>query len=509
MGRLLRAELKNPHLAARFDRIYAEALEIWDHEPLPKFTTHGRAHIEQVEENLDKLTRPLQESEKKRLSDEEIFVLLAGSCLHDIGMHRIDDPDVRENHPVAAYDMILNSSDQIPIEFREVTLPIKDPNATLAIAKIARGHWTEYALPLPAEDFICGNKEGRLRLLALLLAMADLLDMSSVRAHYSRSSHRFYRLGPVSELHHAKHRLVKGCSIKPTSPGLQFELKWRDNDGLVDNVNGWVMQWFNAQCRQLHPALHKASDGLIQWAKPWANVIFEPPEQRPVELSPAAKRFLMLERAEQIRINREAFASRFRESIANKEAAVFLFTADSDFDWRQLSDWCEAYGRSQQCHVAKVDVRGLAVYQFGSILAQILTQWKKTLPVCSSEETTARFESYVKLDDTPDIVTIVKTDEAGNASLPALLKLLMLRNSAAARVCFLICPKGKGPVEVDDATIVAFDGSTFPREEVETYLQKQHGFSEPESKEIYNRMERAHVTTRPADVYAYIEDYCK
>ena len=58
--------------------------------------------MEQVEKNLDDLTRPLQNS-SKRLSEDEIFVLLAGACLHDIGMHHIDDPYVRENHPVAAY----------------------------------------------------------------------------------------------------------------------------------------------------------------------------------------------------------------------------------------------------------------------------------------------------------------------------------------------------------------------------------------------------------------------
>src|SRR5688572_18420972 len=114
--RLLREEIKNPDLVGRFDRIYEEALRIWNSEPLPKFTTHGRDHIEQVEKNLDDLTRPLQESKEKRLSDEEIFVLLAGSCLHDIGMHRIDDENVRDNHPIAAYEIILNSSDRIPSE---------------------------------------------------------------------------------------------------------------------------------------------------------------------------------------------------------------------------------------------------------------------------------------------------------------------------------------------------------------------------------------------------------
>ena len=87
MDRLLREELRNSDLGTEFDRIYDEALEIWNNEPLPKYTTHGRDHMKQVEKNLDDLTRPLQNS-SKRLSEDEIFVLLAGACLHVVRMNK-------------------------------------------------------------------------------------------------------------------------------------------------------------------------------------------------------------------------------------------------------------------------------------------------------------------------------------------------------------------------------------------------------------------------------------
>ncbi|HET9526138.1 MAG TPA: hypothetical protein VFO99_08230 [Pyrinomonadaceae bacterium] len=512
MDRLLRAELQDTDLASRFERIYAESLRIWNSEPLPKYTTHGRDHMEQVEKNLDDLTRPLQDS-KNPLTRDEIFVLLAGACLHDVGMHRIDDPRVRENHPVAAYEMILHSSDRVPSELREVTLPIDDRNAREAIAKIARGHWIDYALPLPKIHYINGNKRGRLRLLALLLAMADLLDMSSVRAHYFRSSHRLYDLEPVSELHHVKHELVKGFSIGPPDnqvPGtLRYDLEWNDNDGLVEIVNGWVMQWFNSQWRQLHPVLLEDSGGSIHWTEPWSKVIFHPREGPATPLSTAARHLLMAERAEQLRIDREDFASHFRWVLANKEAAVFLFPADSDLDWQQLSDWCEAYARSRDnCHVARIDVRGNAVFQFASIVGHIMKQWGLTMPVCADEEAIGLFENCLRLANSPDIVTIVNADEASHSSVATLLKKLMSRDSAAARVCLLICPKEKRSYELDNVLILEFDGSTFPRAEVEEFLQRKHGYSAQESSVIYHRMERANVTTRPVDVYAYIEDHC-
>jgi hypothetical protein len=99
MARILREQLQktNPDLAVSFDRIYDESLRIWDEQYLREYTTHGRRHTEQVERNLDNLTLPLQSS-MKPLSDEEIFVLLSATCLHDIGMQRADDPQARSRH---------------------------------------------------------------------------------------------------------------------------------------------------------------------------------------------------------------------------------------------------------------------------------------------------------------------------------------------------------------------------------------------------------------------------
>ncbi|HEY0366365.1 MAG TPA: hypothetical protein VGC73_07830, partial [Pyrinomonadaceae bacterium] len=132
MCRLLRAELDDTPLAAEFDRIYEEAGEIWKEQYMLKFTEHGPLHTQQVERNLDDLTRPLQDSPNK-LKPDEIFVLLSAACLHDIGMQLIDDPEARRKHAEHAYNLILNSSAQIGTELRRVTLPIRDPISRIAI----------------------------------------------------------------------------------------------------------------------------------------------------------------------------------------------------------------------------------------------------------------------------------------------------------------------------------------------------------------------------------------
>ena len=509
----LREEL-NSDLGTKFDRIYDEALEIWNSEPLPKYTTHGRDHMKQVEKNLDDLTRPLQNS-SKRLSEDEIFVLLPGACLHDIGACAISTiPMLRENHPVAAYKMILYSWNRVPSEMREVTLSIDDDNAREAIPKSRAviGLTTRYRChkwitrtATNGDASACWRCFGNGRSAGRLFGPRALLSFS----------HRLFGFNPLAELHHVKHKLVKGFSIGPPDngfPNLRFDLQWKKyveiKDGIEEVVNSWLMQWFNAQCRQLHPALYEESRGLIRWTQPWSNIIFREVEGPGIELSTAARHFLMAERAEQVRIDREVLAARFQEAVVNKEAAVFLFTDASDFDWQRLSEWCVAYARSRRnCQVANLEVRGPAALHLGDILAQIMTQWGTPLPVYTTDEVTKLYEKYVKLDDSPDLVTIVRTDEAGNALMPALLTQLMSRKSAAARVCFLICPKAKGPAEVGDATIIEFDGSSFPRAEVEDFLRKKHGYSTEKSRKIYDLMESGDLTYRPMDVYWYIENH--
>ena len=104
-SRILYNELQqsNPALGALFDSIFKESLIIWNEQYLRQFTVHGRSHTEQVERNLDSITRALQNSKDSQLTPEEIFVLLSACCLHDIGMQLADDPDARKRHAQLAY----------------------------------------------------------------------------------------------------------------------------------------------------------------------------------------------------------------------------------------------------------------------------------------------------------------------------------------------------------------------------------------------------------------------
>ncbi|MCP4106629.1 MAG: hypothetical protein GY749_14015 [Desulfobacteraceae bacterium] len=60
MTRLLYNEIRNQDLLRELNTICNEALGLWQEQYLRPFTAHGKPHIDQVERNLDDLTRALQ-----------------------------------------------------------------------------------------------------------------------------------------------------------------------------------------------------------------------------------------------------------------------------------------------------------------------------------------------------------------------------------------------------------------------------------------------------------------
>jgi hypothetical protein len=507
--RVLYNELRrqNAALADEFDAIYRESLKIWDEPDLREFTDHGKVHIDQVERNLDSLTRPLQSS-SSALKAEEIFVLLSACCLHDIGMQLVDDPDARAKHAQYSYELILYSHTRVDTTERRVTLPITDNNARRAIALIARAHWTDYALKCSERDYIVGQERGRLRLLGELLAMADLLDISPVRARYFRSIHRLYTLPAMSELHQRMHELVKGFEIiAPNSEvqqDLQFQLEWREDGETVRLMNDWAMTWFASQWRQLSPALYKDSGGSIRWSDPWATVKYNPPEGPMPDLQATAKQILKAERSEQLRINRDRFIAQFKSAIKSGGATLFLFPSDSTGDGQVVSEWCGAQAGLEN-KVARVVIPPSAPLDLSSIISQLMEQWGEHLPQCRNDKALQRLRQYV-LHETETLVSIIVAEKYEKRRIYSLLEVLMQSDDPeAGRVCLLLTRGAEGPRSLPQTAIVPFDASEFGQADVERYLQTRLGFSPLASEKIYSELSSLGLAQQPGQIYNYIQ----
>lgn len=511
-------------LVTEFDNIYRASLDIWKAERLEQFTTHGKEHTEQVEQNLDDLTRSLQNSETP-LTVEEIFVLLSACCLHDIGM-QIDDPNARAKHAEYSYKLIAKSSRLInhPPSEKFVTLPISDTNARLAIACVAKAHWVDYALPIsPSIQEIYGNKEGRLRLLGLLLAMADLLDISPIRARYFRSSHRLYDLGSLSELHNRMHDFVRGCKIlnDDASRELSFRLRWRDDSEPTHDMCDWNMKWFDSQWRKINQALKEESGGTIRWAEPWAFVEYRPAPEEPIDpLSLKAIEVLRAERVEQVRINREKFIKRFQKSLGTREKTLFLVPANSDSDGDMITDWCYAHLRvykdkhleiDKNLKLARVDLRRLLPATISGIISEITEQWQIHLPQCESDEALAELQLRMRTTRDMSFVSIIVSDVYRRDILGELLKALMLRPEASprmSRICILQTDGAIGPSRLGDAAIFSLDNSPFSQPDVERHLQNRLGYNENESQKKYKLLAQLPNAQQPPAMYTFVEKLC-
>lgn len=515
-SRILYEELKlanKPDLVEELDGICKAALGIWDEQYLRPFTAHGRAHIDQVERNLDSLSRPLQKFGTP-LTPEEILVLLSACYLHDIGM-QLDDKFARERHAQYAYNLILHSSATIAGSSRRVTLPITDDTSRTAIAKVARGHWTDFALQLPETDFIGYNKQGRVKLLGTLLAIADLLDLSPVRARYYRTVHRLYTLGPLSELHQSMHALVKGFEI--TAPDsklpqdLQFNLFWRSDTDVVRRISDWIMHWMSSQWRRLHEVLYSESGGQIRWVEPWSHVSFDPPEGPIPKLSRAADSVLNLERAEQLRIDRETFAKAFENAIGSAGATLFILPSDSALDGRPMSEWCTARASVEGCLVGKVDVQPGTAMDVASSVATLLEQWGQHLPECDDETALSELGLLVCAENKRGMVSVIVTERYRNDLLADLLDKLLQRPSNAKAlpcVCVLLTTGGEGPVRLPGVTIRKMLGAVLQNKDIGTHLQNSWGYSEEKSLETISRMTVLSIADKPGIVYTYIGAHC-
>lgn len=508
---------ESPSLAEELRLIHREALNIWS-EPQPgyirPFTAHAEPHIAQVERNLDALTQSLQNSQY-RLVPEEIFVLLGACYLHDIGM-LLEAPDARARHAEYAYELILYSFATTGIADRRVTLPITDPNSRVAIAQLARAHWTDFARKLSPRDFLVGNFEGRLRLLGALLATADLLDLSPVRAWRFRTIHRLSELPPLSELHQVLHARVKGFQISPPNPifanELQFQLAWRDDSEVTANVADWIRHWLTSQWRQLQPLLKLDSNDQIRWAGPWISMRFEAPQGPIPELSSESLRILRAERMEQLRIDREEFAKDCDNALASGEPRIYILPVRPDFDGRHLCDWLDAWAHTRDsCLVGRVDVPLTAPVELASLVAGLMEQWGEHLPESDDSAALRAFNDLLESRTEMPMVLIVVAEEFYADLLTPLMQVFFATPDGdgvkRARIAVLatesaisLTINGVGAVRVADQPI--------PQDELDRFLQQKLGYPPEESSAIFARIASTGLQSKPGYIYSYIDAHC-
>jgi hypothetical protein len=113
-------------------------------EWLRELEKNGYEHSERLERYLDSLTKGL--IKKKLISPPEIFVLLCGVYMHDVG-YLCDGECISEGHPERSREYILSDLSKYLLDDFPPLMG-NHPRVAVAIGWIAHGHSEERFLPL-------------------------------------------------------------------------------------------------------------------------------------------------------------------------------------------------------------------------------------------------------------------------------------------------------------------------------------------------------------------------
>jgi len=198
---------EDPTLYRHIEDVRDAAEHILENPLHHHYTDHSLRHSERVIEILNILTEELMDS-AQRLTTIEIYILLAATYLHDIGMqdrrsipdteYRNVQPDetyydeyiaalerIRERHHEFTEQMILDHIFQRN-DYVDLGLP-RIPIVDEKVALVAGAH-RKVDLSLDSFEDVAGDRRNptRPRLLAALLRFADELDIDHKRVYMDR-----------------------------------------------------------------------------------------------------------------------------------------------------------------------------------------------------------------------------------------------------------------------------------------------------------------------------------
>jgi tetratricopeptide (TPR) repeat protein len=170
----------------------------------PHYTDHGESHVEAVEKDLDEL---IPDDIKTEMNEYEIFLLLSGVLLHDIGIMcatqtEEENQKIRENHHERSRQYVIDNLKGLlncPERYvvGEICFAHRD---SVPLAKIEKVKTIRHSL--------IGNKEVRLQFLAGLLRLADSCDICHTRT--SEDLVIISKPSDESAFFHALHERVSG-----------------------------------------------------------------------------------------------------------------------------------------------------------------------------------------------------------------------------------------------------------------------------------------------------------
>lgn len=232
MGALYNKLRSNKKLFDYLELIKKKAEDVHKDRVLIDFTDHGIAHSERMINMLDSLGKNSIFNNKKTpsINETEAFILLAAIYLHDIGMQISEESKlegfakekgikynksdknefVRKNHHLLSGYWIecnIKSVDELPKVY------VGDGELGKLVQLVVESHGIDFIHKEEYDkEFFYKGQEIRLKILCILLSLADALDCDCRRVDIEKVM--YTEIDDFSQIHWWKHYYVNSVSIR-------------------------------------------------------------------------------------------------------------------------------------------------------------------------------------------------------------------------------------------------------------------------------------------------------
>lgn len=278
--------VEDDRLKSALTLIRDKASQLWERPLMRHYTEHGIKHSENIIKIMDKLI-----DTRVGLNDDEAFVLLAATYLHDIGMQQSNQEEldcgqvqrtleemdiIRKNHNDLSYDMIIDSVNNKLICHSLALENFRDYVDNIAcLVKYHR----KYDLRELSDDSYKGKKI-RIPLLAALLRLGDELDADCDRVNIEQL--KYDNIPTESKFHWWCCLYVKSIDINEGKVKVifRFPSKYIGND-ILTLLQKRVIDSFQKQLDQVYDLLDNYGLRLyrkVLWDIQYSSVVEEIPD---------------------------------------------------------------------------------------------------------------------------------------------------------------------------------------------------------------------------------------
>lgn len=216
--------------------IYKRVQEIWETPIHSYYTDHSTEHSERILVLADNLLNSLYDDTK--LSEDERFILIAASYLHDVGMQMPELAGLRkkENYTQEEKNQIRAkhhlSSEKYIMENQNIIDQLNPFTEQIAI--IARYHREDGNDISSLHNDNVHGKIVRIPLLAAILRLCDELDLDNRRVNFK--SVDFVGLDPLTKMHWYSHEYVDSVFFNEDRINLKLKNPYNFNKPIIVKV---------------------------------------------------------------------------------------------------------------------------------------------------------------------------------------------------------------------------------------------------------------------------------